>query len=106
MFTLETTPQFDKWLKNLKNPIAKKAVVTRLLRLEQGHFGDIDNVGDGVFELRIHVNVGIRVYAIQKGDTLILVLAGGDKSTQAKDIEKAKQLAQEWEQPDDENQQI
>ncbi|MGP1606521.1 MAG: type II toxin-antitoxin system RelE/ParE family toxin [Moraxella sp.] len=105
MFTLETTEQFDQWLKKLRNPIAKKAVITRLLRLEQGHFGDIDNVGDGVFELRIHVNVGIRVYAIQKGDTLILVLAGGDKSTQTKDIEKAKQLAKEWEQ-EDENEQI
>ncbi len=105
MFTLETTEQFDQWLKKLRNPIAKRAVITRLLRLEQGHFGDIDNVGDGVFELRIHVNVGIRVYAIQKGDTLILVLAGGDKSTQTKDIEKAKQLAKEWEQ-EDENEQI
>lgn len=105
MFTLETTEQFDQWLKKLRNPIAKKAVISRLLRLEQGHFGDIDNVGDGVFELRIHVNVGIRVYAIQKGDTLILVLAGGDKSTQTKDIEKAKQLAKEWEQ-EDENEQI
>lgn len=105
MFTLETTEQFDQWLKKLRNPIAKKAVITRLLRLEQGHFGDIDNVGDGVFELRIHVNVGIRVYAIQKGDTLILVLTGGDKSTQTKDIEKAKQLAKEWEQ-EDENEQI
>lgn len=105
MFTLETTEQFDQWLKKLRKPIAKKAVITRLLRLEQGHFGDIDNVGDGVFELRIHVNVGIRVYAIQKGDTLILVLAGGDKSTQTKDIEKAKRLAKEWEQ-EDENEQI
>ncbi|RKW40444.1 MAG: type II toxin-antitoxin system RelE/ParE family toxin [Moraxella sp.] len=105
MFTLETTEQFDQWLKKLRNPIAKRAVITRLLRLEQGHFGDIDNVGDGVFELRIHVNVGIRVYAIQKDDTLILVLAGGDKSTQTKDIEKAKQLAKEWEQ-EDENEQI
>lgn len=97
MFTIEKTDYFDDWLKKLKNPIAKKAVVRRLMRLELGHFGDIDNVGDGIFELRIHVNVGVRVYAIQKGDTLILVLAGGDKSTQAKDIEKAKQLAKEWE---------
>lgn len=92
MFNIETTPQFDKWLKTLKNPIAKKAVISRLLRLQMGNFGDIVNVGNGVFELRIHVNTGIRVYAIQKGNTLILVLYGGDKSTQSSDILKAKEL--------------
>lgn len=105
MFTLEKTNEFDKWLKSLKNPIAKKAVINRLLRLEMGHFGDIDNVGEGVFELRIHVNVGIRIYCIQKGDTLIIVLNAGDKSTQQADIAKAKQIAENWEM-DNENDQI
>ncbi|MDO4699296.1 MAG: type II toxin-antitoxin system RelE/ParE family toxin [Moraxella sp.] len=105
MFTLEKTNEFDKWLKSLKNPIAKKAVINRLLRLEMGHFGDIDNVGEGVFELRIHVNVGIRIYCIQKGDTLIIVLNAGDKSTQQADIAKAKQIAENWE-IDNENDQI
>ncbi|STY98922.1 putative addiction module killer protein [Moraxella lacunata] len=97
MFTIEKTEQFDEWLKSLKNPIAKKAVISRLLRLEMRHFGDIDNVGEGVFELRIHVNVGIRVYAIQKGETFILVLSGRDKPTQQADIIKAKEIAKTWE---------
>lgn len=78
MFSLEKTDEFDTWLKNLKNPIAKKAVIKRLARLEVGHFGDVKNVGDGIFELRIHVNVGIRIYCIQKGDTLIIVLNAGE----------------------------
>lgn len=97
MFEVHKTDEFDEWLKNLKNPIAKKAVIGRLLRLEMGHFGDIDNVGDGIFELRIHVSSGVRVYCIQKGDTLIIALNAGIKSTQQADINKAKQLNQEWE---------
>ncbi len=105
MFTLEKTHEFDEWLVNLKNPIAKKAVLNRLARLEVGHFGDIKTVGDGIFELRIHVNVGIRIYCIQKGDTLILILNAGDKSSQQSDIDKAKQLNKEWE-PINENDQI
>ncbi len=90
MFTIKTTEEFDDWLKKLKDPIAKKAVISRLLRLENGNFGDIDHVGDGIFELRIHVSSGIRVYAIQRGDTLILVLNAGDKSSQQSDIKKSQ----------------
>lgn len=97
MFTIKTTEEFDNWLKKLKDPIAKKAVISRLLRLENGNFGDIDNVGDGIFELRIHVSSGIRVYAIQRGDTLILVLNAGDKSSQQSDIKKAKEINKELE---------
>lgn len=106
MFTLKKTAQFDKWLRGLKNPIAKKAVINRLLRLEMGHFGDIDHVGAGVFELRIHVNTGIRVYAIQQGETIILVLAGGDKSTQQTDIQKAQELALDYTEHDDDSNKI
>lgn len=102
---MKKTEEFDTWLKNLKNPIAKKAVLKRLARLEIGHFGDIKNVGDGVFELRIHVNVDIRIYCIQKGDTLIIVLNAGEKSTQQADITKAKELNKAWD-LDDENDQI
>ena len=106
MFTLKRTSQFDQWLKNLRNPIAKKSVISRLLRLEAGHFGDIDYVGDGVFELRIHVNTGIRIYAIQQNETIILVLVGGDKSTQQSDINKAKELALYYTEYNDDDSQV
>lgn len=59
MFSIERTQEFDEWLKALKDPIAKKAIITRLLRLESGNFGDVGNVGDGIFELRIHVSAGL-----------------------------------------------
>lgn len=97
MFTLKRTDEFNQWLKNLKDPIAKRAINTRLIRLQNGNFGDIASVGDGIFELRIHVSAGYRIYAIQRGDTLILVLNAGNKSSQQADIEKAKELNKEWE---------
>ncbi len=106
MFTIKTTEEFDDWLKKLKDPIAKKAVISRLLRLENGNFGDIDHVGDGIFELRIHVSSGIRVYAIQRGDTLILVLNAGDKSSQQSDIKKAKEINKELELIDENDESI
>ncbi|MFW2177483.1 MULTISPECIES: type II toxin-antitoxin system RelE/ParE family toxin [unclassified Moraxella] len=103
MYTLKRTSEFNKWLKSLKNPIAKKSVLSRIHRLEVfGHFGDIDNVGDGILELRIHNHGGIRVYLMQKGDTIIVLLSGGDKSSQDDDIVKAKKIAKEYGVLDDE----
>lgn len=103
--TLKKPKNLIHGLKISKIPLPKKAIIKRLARLEVGHFGDIKNVGDGIFELRIHVNVGIRIYRIQKGDVLILVLNAGDKSTQQADITKAKELNKAWD-LDDENDQI
>ncbi|MDP3037983.1 MAG: type II toxin-antitoxin system RelE/ParE family toxin, partial [Rhodocyclaceae bacterium] len=68
----------------------------RLDRLAFGHFGDVEPVGHGVSELRIHHGPGNRVYFRRQGDTIIVLLCGGDKSTQAKDIKTAKWLAEEW----------
>lgn len=97
MFNVKTTEQFDIWLKSLKNPIAKKMIVTRIHRLEVfGHFGDVEYVGDGISELRFHNHGGIRIYFIQQGDTIILLLLGGDKSTQKADIIQAKQISDKY----------
>ena len=67
-----------------------------MLRVEAGNFGDCEPVGDGVTELRIHVGAGYRVYFGRHGKTVVILLCGGDKSTQVKDIKTAKRLAEEW----------
>ena len=66
------------------------------VELKEGNFGDHKSVGDGVSELRITIGAGYRVYYTKKGEEIIILLVGGDKSTQSKDIEKAKQLAKEY----------
>lgn len=71
----------------------KARIVKRLMRLEEGNFGDHAGVGEGVVELRFHFGPGYRVYYVQRGEALIILLAGGDKDSQARDIEKAKELA-------------
>lgn len=68
----------------------------RLERLAQGNTGQVGPIGGGLFELKIDTGPGYRVYCLQHGDTLVLLLCGGDKSTQQKDIDRAHQLAEEW----------
>lgn len=102
MFTVLKTDEFDEWLLNLRNPIAKKMVVSRILRLELGNFGDVEPVGDGVSELRFHNHGGIRVYFVQRGDVIVLLLLGGDKSSQKSDIIKAKDILKAYEGVDNE----
>lgn len=89
---VETTLEFEKWIRTLKDTSAKTRIVRRLERIEAGNFGDCKTVGDGVSELRIHVGAGYRVYYTIHGNIVVLMLIGGDKSTQSKDIAKAKQL--------------
>lgn len=103
MFIVEKTDEFNEWLENLKNPIARKLVVNRIHRLALGHFGDVEYVGDGVRELKFHNHGGIRIYFIQQGDTIILLLLGGDKSTQKADIIQAKQILNDLESDNEEN---
>lgn len=93
MIEVRTTEEFDTWLGGLKDARAKQAVIGRLSRFELGLLGDAKPVGEGVSEGRIHYGPGFRVYFVQRGDVLIVVLCGGDKQTQGKDIEKAKALA-------------
>ena len=81
---------FSEWLRNLQDVRARAKVRTRLDRLELGNFGDCRSVGEGVQELRIDYGPGYRVYFGQVGSTLVLLLCGGDKTTQTQDVETAK----------------
>jgi putative addiction module killer protein len=86
------TAEFDEWLKALRDPIGKARILARVRAAELGHFGDTASVGDRVFELRIHAEPGYRVYYWRQGDVTYWLLCGGDKSTQRRDISKAKRL--------------
>jgi putative addiction module killer protein len=93
MFEAETTAEFDEWLTSLKDRVGKAKITARLQRLELGNAGDHAPVGDGVSELRVHSGPGYRVYYKQTDRTIIVILCGGDKSTQDKDIRRAKEVA-------------
>jgi|SRR5262245_16186088 putative addiction module killer protein len=96
MFTVRRTDAFIDWLTSLKDRRAAARIAARILRLENGNLGDVKPVGEGVSELRINYGPGYRVYFTQAGRTIILLLCGGDKSTQAGDIAAAKKLAKAW----------
>jgi len=89
------TENFSKWLVKLKDTQARARILVRIDRLLLGNPGDVAPVGDGVSEMRIHYGPGYRVYFVQRGDTLVVLLAGGDKSTQGSDIKTALALAKE-----------
>lgn len=93
MRTLLTTQTFDTWFTGLRDSNAKARIAARLRRAELGNLGDCEAVGQGVSEMRIHYGPGYRVYFMQRGVELIILLAGGDKGTQAKDIKTALDLA-------------
>ncbi len=92
MFTIIKTEHFDKWLDKLKDRHAKVRILDRINGMIGGNLGDVKPVGEGVSETRIHYGPGYRLYFCQQGDVVIVLLCGGDKSTQNKDIEKAKEL--------------
>jgi putative addiction module killer protein len=87
------TSEFDAWLENLRDSRARAKILTRIQRLELGNAGDVRPVGDGLSEIRIDFGPGYRVYYKQAGKEIVLLLCGGDKSTQDKDIARAKILA-------------
>jgi putative addiction module killer protein len=89
------TERFNEWLGKLKDQQARAKIVARLRRLELGNPGDAEPVGEGVSEMRIHHGPGYRVYYVQRGAEIVVVLAGGTKKTQDADIEKAKDMARE-----------
>ena len=93
MITFISTAIFNDWLSRLKDRTARARVASRLRSASFGNFGDSAPVGEGVFEMRIHFGPGYRVYYTRTGETVYILLAGGDKSSQARDIEKAKKLA-------------
>lgn len=90
-----TTPIFDAWFAGLQDPQAKARIKARIRRAEEGNLGDCEPVGEGVSEMRIHHGPGYRVYFIQRGLELVVLLAGGDKKTQGKDIKVALELAKQ-----------
>lgn len=92
MFLLEKTSEFDKWLKKLNDRKAKAKILLRLQRVEVGNLGDISSVGEGIEEFRIHYGPGYRIYFKRQGERIILLLIGGDKSSQESDIKKTKAL--------------
>ncbi len=91
MFSIEKTEEFDKWLRKLKDLRAKAKILFRIQKIENDeHFGDCEPVGDGIRELRIDYAKGYRVYFKEADGKIIILLIGGDKSTQHRDIEMAK----------------
>jgi putative addiction module killer protein len=95
MKSIQTTEVFDAWYWGLKDRLAARKIQVRIDRAEDGHFGDCKPVGDGVSEMRIHHGPGYRLYFMQRGLEIVILLAGGDKSSQSKDIRMALQLAQD-----------
>ena len=85
MFTLKLLPQFSVWLDRLPDTAVRSVVIARLKRLERGLMGDVEPVGGGVSELRIHLGAGWRVYFTQRGTQVIVLLAGGSKRSQKRD---------------------
>jgi putative addiction module killer protein len=94
---IRETDTFSDWLRGLRDAKAKAIIAARIRRLAFGNPGDVRPVGEGISELRIHLGPGYRVYYVQRGAVVIVLLCGGDKSTQEKDIEKARKLAKETE---------
>ena len=93
------TPEFDAWLKALRDPIAKARVIARVRSAEAGNFGDCAPVGDGISEMRVHVGPGYRMYYCRRGAITYLLLCAGNKSSQQKDIRTAKALLESLETP-------
>lgn len=94
-YNIKETELFSKWLKKLKDIKAKVAILRRIDRMRLGNFGDHKGLGENLSELRITTGVGYRVYYTIKDDEIIILLIGGDKSSQSEDIKKAKELAKE-----------
>jgi putative addiction module killer protein len=97
MTKLIITPEFDTWLSRVRDRQAAMAIVGRLSRARLGNLGHWRAVGDGISEMKIDVGKGYRVYFTQRGDVLVIILCGGDKSTQSADIKRAKVIAKDLE---------
>ena len=93
MFSIKPRPEFTTWIDGLTDATVRGVVVARIKRLERGLMGDVEPVGGGVSELRIHLGAGWRLYFTQRGTRLIVLLVGGSKRTQKTDIKRAKSLA-------------
>ena len=97
MYTLRQTAEFQEWLDGLRDFRAQVRIAARLRLVEAGNLGDWKSVGDEVSEMRVDVGPGYRLYFTRRGNVLIVMLAGGDKSTQSRDIKRAKRILTELE---------
>lgn len=93
-FGIEQSERFADWLRGLRDRRARSRILERVRRLADGNPGDVKSVGDGVHELRLHFGPGYRVYFIYRNDVVVLLLAGGDKGSQERDVAAAKHLAE------------
>ena len=93
MIEIRQTDEYAAWFDGLRDREARARILIRIRRVSLGNLGDVKPVGEGVSELRIDHGPGYRIYLKRQGDTLVVLLAGGDKSSQKRDVERAKQLA-------------
>jgi putative addiction module killer protein len=97
MNTIRLTEEFQSWLKALRDRVAAAKIASRLARLADGNPGDVAPIGAGLSELRVHHGPGYRVYFVNRGEVLIVILCGGDKRTQDRDIKRAHDIAAQLE---------
>lgn len=90
-----TTDKFEKWLRSIVDIRSRRKITLRIQRLKLGNFGDYKSVGKEIYELRIHFGPGYRIYFAKKGELFVILLVGGDKSSQSKDITQSQLLWQE-----------
>lgn len=95
MVTFLRSQEFDTWLLDLKDKAGRARIVQRIRSAEHGNFGDCEPVGDGVSEMRVHIGPGYRVYFTRRADVVYLLLLGGDKSSQKRDIKRALEMARD-----------
>lgn len=96
MVSVQRSATFTRWLDGLKDRRGRAKILLRLERLRQGNPGMTRGVGEGVFELKVDTGPGYRIYCLRDGESLVVLLCGGDKSTQKKDIDGAHAIARAW----------
>jgi len=94
VFTIRRLPEFDEWIAGIRDPVTQKRLLLRLRKAQMGNLGDVKAIGEGVFEMREFFGPGWRMYYAKRGDVLILMLGGDDKSSQSADIKAVLQRAQ------------
>lgn len=92
-YTVKRLEEFSDWLKGLKDGLTRLRLIKRLRKVQLGNLGDVESVGEGVYEMREHFGPGWRMYFVQRAGVLIVMVGGGDKSTQQTDINRAIELA-------------
>ena len=97
MKRMRRSDEYDKWLKKLRDSEARSRILARVKRLAEGNPGDVKPIGEGCSEMRIDYGPGYRVYYKDTGKEIIILLCGGDKTTQSRDIERAKKIARDYE---------